>query len=65
MPTPLPRPTPERPTVDEWGMYDPERAGLAALYTRLSSTPRAAADQPATADAAKPALPLPKTPADR
>jgi hypothetical protein len=25
-----------RPTVDEWGVYDPQQAGLAALYTRLT-----------------------------
>jgi len=30
-----------RPTVDEWGVYDPQQAGLAALYTRLSDTPDA------------------------
>jgi hypothetical protein len=28
-----------RPTVDEWGVYDPHQAGLAALYTRLSIAP--------------------------
>ena len=26
-----------RPTVDEWGVYDPQQAGLAALYTRLTA----------------------------
>jgi hypothetical protein len=26
-----------RPTVDEWGFYDPQQAGLVALYTRLST----------------------------
>ena len=26
-----------RPTVDEWGVYDPQQAGLAALYTRLTT----------------------------
>lgn len=30
-----------RPTVDEWGVYDPQQAGLAALFTRLT-TPVAA-----------------------
>jgi hypothetical protein len=24
-----------RPAKDEWGVYDPEQAGLAALYARL------------------------------
>ena len=28
-----------RPTVDEWGVYDPQQAGLAALYTRLTTAP--------------------------
>jgi len=28
-----------RPTVDEWGVYDPQQAGLAALFTRLTTTP--------------------------
>ena len=26
-----------RPTVDEWGVYDPQQAGLVAVYTRLST----------------------------
>ncbi|HTM34657.1 MAG TPA: hypothetical protein VL263_25285 [Vicinamibacterales bacterium] len=26
-----------RPTVDEWGVYDPQQAGLAALFTRLTT----------------------------
>jgi hypothetical protein len=28
--------TDRRPTVDEWGVYDPQQAGLAALYARLT-----------------------------
>jgi len=28
-----------RPTVDEWGVYAPQQAGLAALFTRLSGPP--------------------------
>ena len=32
-----------RPTVDEWGVYDPQQAGLAALFTRLSTAPPAQA----------------------
>jgi hypothetical protein len=27
----------EAPVVDEWGFYDPERAGLAAVMDRLES----------------------------
>ena len=34
---------PERPPVDEWGIYDPEQAGLAALAARLESRRRATA----------------------
>ena len=26
-----------RPAHDEWGVYDPEQAGLAALFARLDS----------------------------
>jgi hypothetical protein len=33
-----------RPTVDEWGVYDPQQAGLAALYSRLTTTPAAPAE---------------------
>jgi hypothetical protein len=40
-----------RPTVDEWGVYDPQQAGLAALYTRL-----AAAVPTGSACAAEPAI---------
>ena len=40
-----------RPAKDEWGVYDPEQAGLAALYARLDSKdPKAA--KPADAKAA-------------
>ncbi len=31
-----------RPAVDEWGMYDPQQAGLAALYARLQTLRRVA-----------------------
>jgi hypothetical protein len=27
----------ERPAKDEWGVYDPQQAGLAALYARLDT----------------------------
>ena len=43
-----------RPTVDEWGVYDPQQAGLAALYTRLTTAPgehpEPAEPQPALAE---------------
>ncbi|MCA1584088.1 MAG: hypothetical protein LC791_04690 [Acidobacteria bacterium] len=34
--------TPQRPAVDEWGIYDPQQAGLAALYARLDTLRRLA-----------------------
>lgn len=33
-----------RPPCDEWGVYDPEQAGLAALQNRLDSDRRTAAE---------------------
>ena len=36
-----------RPAKDEWGVYDPEQAGLAALYARLDNKDPKAAPQPA------------------
>jgi hypothetical protein len=27
------------PAQDEWGLYDPEKAGLSALFNRLDETP--------------------------
>ena len=39
-----------RPAKDEWGVYDPEQAGLAALYARLDKK-----DTKAATPAAKPA----------
>jgi hypothetical protein len=42
----------QRPAKDEWGVYDPEQAGLAALYARLEKKEVAKA---APAPAAKPA----------
>jgi hypothetical protein len=35
-----------RPVRDEWGVYDPQQAGLAALFARLD-----AAAKPAVSDA--------------
>jgi hypothetical protein len=34
-----------RPTVDEWGVYDPQQAGLAALFTKLAAAPAAPASE--------------------
>jgi hypothetical protein len=53
-----------RPAKDEWGVYDPQQAGLAALFARLDSKDAAAASAlpavkaPEKADAppARPAL---------
>lgn len=42
-----------RPTVDEWGVYDPQQAGLAAVYTRLTK-PTAATGSTEAAPAARP-----------
>jgi hypothetical protein len=54
-----PRSTGARPPKDEWGVYDPQQAGLAALFARLDTKPK-----PAPA-AAKPVdrkdAPTPKT----
>jgi hypothetical protein len=41
--------SPARPAKDEWGVYDPEQAGLAALYARLDTktpNPNATAVKP-------------------
>ena len=53
-----------RPTVDEWGVYDPQQAGLAALYTRLTSAPEITpAETPAeTARTRVPGEPPPRRP---
>jgi hypothetical protein len=29
----------EQPAQDEWGLYDPEKAGLSALFNRLDESP--------------------------
>lgn len=50
-----------RPTVDEWGVYDPQQAGLAALFTRL--TPQAPRQEPAAAETT--AAASDKSPQDR
>ena len=38
-----------RPAKDEWGVYDPQQAGLAALYARLDAKDPKAAAAPAPA----------------
>jgi hypothetical protein len=40
-----------RPAKDEWGVYDPQQAGLAALFARLDAKDKSAsaAQSPATA----------------
>jgi hypothetical protein len=35
--------SPERPPVDEWGMYDPDQAGLTAVLERMDARRRAGA----------------------
>jgi len=39
---------PVRPARDEWGVYDPEQAGLAALFARIDARAK-----PAVSDSAK------------
>jgi hypothetical protein len=46
---------PARPAKDEWGVYDPQQAGLAALFARLDAKDTKATAPPAPA--AKPELP--------
>jgi hypothetical protein len=42
-----PRPQ-ARPAKDEWGVYDPQQAGLSALFARLDSKdPKSAVKTPA------------------
>jgi hypothetical protein len=47
-----------RPAKDEWGVYDPQQAGLAALYARLDTN----AKDPKPAVAAAVASPAPEPP---
>jgi hypothetical protein len=55
-----------RPAKDEWGVYDPQQAGLAALFARLDkdkpSTPPVAAAPAKRNDVPEPAAlpPLPR-----
>ena len=54
----LPPRSPARPAHDEWGVYDPEQAGLIALFARLdlrdakakAKTDAVAAKPPARSD---------------
>jgi hypothetical protein len=50
-----PRSNAARPAKDEWGVYDPEQAGLAALYARLDSKDTKAVKAAEANPAAKPA----------
>ena len=38
-----------RPAKDEWGVYDPQQAGLAALFARLDAKDKIAAAPQAAA----------------
>ena len=44
-----------RPAKDEWGVYDPQQAGLAALFQRLDSTKDAPDTTPASRLSMRPA----------
>jgi hypothetical protein len=47
-----------RPAKDEWGVYDPQQAGLAALFARLDSKdPKASAATPTKVEPNVDALP--------
>jgi hypothetical protein len=49
------RPTsspPDRPPVDEWGIYDPSQAGLEALFELLDARRRAGLDPDPTTSVA-------------
>src|SRR5207244_3352259 len=50
----------KRPVSDEWGIYDPQRAGLAAVFRQLSNTDDA---EPQHHLKARPAAAKPSTPA--
>lgn len=45
-----------RPAKDEWGVYDPEQAGLAALYARLDA--KDAGEKAGKKDASKTKAPI-------
>jgi len=48
-----------RPAKDEWGVYDPQQAGLAALYARLDTNESADKTiSPVSSLSRKPASPV-------
>jgi hypothetical protein len=48
-----------RPAKDEWGVYDPQQAGLAALYARLDDSKEPAKTiSPMSSLSRKPAAPV-------
>ena len=47
-----------RPAKDEWGVYDPQQAGLAALYARLDMRKESAAPVQVPEPAAKEPKPV-------
>jgi hypothetical protein len=57
------RPGHRRPAKDEWGVYDPEQAGLAALFARIDAkdakAAAAAASAPDSPEAPKATAPKP------
>ena len=54
-----------RPAKDEWGVYDPQQAGLAALFQRLDTTKDAHVTSPASRLSMRPAAAAPVAPATR
>jgi hypothetical protein len=48
---------PTRPAKDEWGVYDPQQAGLEALFARLDRAKPAADDRPKAIENGEPAVP--------
>ncbi len=54
---PAPKP-PARPAMDEWGVYDPQQAGLAALFARIDSRADAAKAEDRKTPEAPPVAPL-------
>ena len=55
--------TTARPAKDEWGVYDPQQAGLAALYARLDDSKDTKTVSPMSQLSRKPAQPV--KPADK
>ena len=47
-----------RPAKDEWGVYDPQQAGLAALYARLDDSKDTKTVSPMSQLSRKPAQPV-------